>query len=316
MPRAFSPISNSPRVMWRLRGRYGQQAVERLLDAAHAVMSHGVHRHPRKRRPDLVSEERREAERRRHRSRSIATSGAPFRAPSVGCRDGSNSRRSAARSKLPQENILYFLEKAAPRLKPWQREILRIVRHIAQYFYPQKQTKVMNEGCATYSPPPIMTALHDAARSPTAPFSSSCSRTPCDPSSRSSTISISGGINPYALGFAMMQDIDRICVDPTEEDHAGSPRLPAMATHGARSSKWANYRDESFVSQFLSPSLIREWRMFHLMDDAEEPELLVSAIHDDGAIVASGACWRSNMTWLARSRHRGCRCRPRGAIAA
>ncbi|MFX5825182.1 SpoVR family protein, partial [Acinetobacter baumannii] len=37
---------------------------------------------------------------------------------------------------LPQENLLYFLEKSAPRLAPWQRELLRIVRHIAQYFYP------------------------------------------------------------------------------------------------------------------------------------------------------------------------------------
>ena len=46
---------------------------------------------------------------------------------------------------LPEENILYFLEKNAPLLRPWQREILRIVRLISQYFYPQKQTKVMNE---------------------------------------------------------------------------------------------------------------------------------------------------------------------------
>ena len=49
----------------RCEERYGQAAVERLLDAAHALMSHGVHRYPRKRRPDLLSEERREAERRR-----------------------------------------------------------------------------------------------------------------------------------------------------------------------------------------------------------------------------------------------------------
>ncbi len=49
-----------------------------------------------------------------------------------------------------EENILYFLEKTAPRLAGWQREVIRIVRLIAQYFYPQRQTKMMNEGCATY----------------------------------------------------------------------------------------------------------------------------------------------------------------------
>src|SRR3546814_8340102 len=62
---------------------------------------------------------------------------------------------------LPQENILYFLEKSAPLLQPWQREILRIIRLIAQYFYPQMQTKVMNEGCATYCHYRIMTRLHE-----------------------------------------------------------------------------------------------------------------------------------------------------------
>ena len=65
---------------------------------------------------------------------------------------------------LPQENILYFLEKSAPRLKPWQRELLRIVRHIAQYFYPQRQTKVMNEGAATYVHYRIINRLHEQER--------------------------------------------------------------------------------------------------------------------------------------------------------
>ena len=45
---------------------------------------------------------------------------------------------------------------------------------------------------------------------------------------------------------------------------------------------WANYRDESFVSQFLSPRLMRQWRMFQLHDDPEiEEGILVSAIHDE-----------------------------------
>ncbi len=63
--------------------------------------------------------------------------------------------------KLPEENLLYFLEKKSPILRPWQREILRIVRNVAQYFYPQRQTKVMNEGCATFVHHYIMTELHD-----------------------------------------------------------------------------------------------------------------------------------------------------------
>ncbi|MEL0606618.1 SpoVR family protein, partial [Pseudoalteromonas undina] len=50
----------------------------------------------------------------------------------------------------PQENILYFIEKNEPLLESWQREEIRIVRKISQYFYPQKHTQVMNEGWATF----------------------------------------------------------------------------------------------------------------------------------------------------------------------
>ena len=63
--------------------------------------------------------------------------------------------------KLPEENLLYFLEKYSPALKAWQREMLRIVRNLAQYFYPQRQTKVMNEGCATFVHYTIMNLLYD-----------------------------------------------------------------------------------------------------------------------------------------------------------
>ena len=44
---------------------------------------------------------------------------------------------------------------------------------------------------------------------------------------------------------------------------------------------WANYRDESFVEQFLSPKLMRDMRLFALHDNAADPALSVSAIHDE-----------------------------------
>ena len=45
---------------------------------------------------------------------------------------------------------------------------------------------------------------------------------------------------------------------------------------------WANYRDESFISQFLSPRLMRQMRMFHVHDDpAESDGIRVEAIHDE-----------------------------------
>ena len=61
----------------------------------------------------------------------------------------------------PQENILYFVEKFSPKLETWERELVRIVRKLSQYFYPQAQTKVMNEGWATFWHYTILNRLHE-----------------------------------------------------------------------------------------------------------------------------------------------------------
>ena len=205
----------------RCEERYGQAAVERLLDAAHALMSHGVHRYPRKKRPDLRSEERRERERQLHQEQTYNDIWRTLPGKKRGQGKKPDEQHLRALLELPQENLLYFLEKTAPRLKPWQREILRLVRHIAQYFYPQRQTKVMNEGCATYCHYAIMTRLHDQGRISDGSFleflqsHTNVVRQPefDDPHY--------GEINPYALGYGMMRDIERICLNPDER----GPRL-------------------------------------------------------------------------------------------
>jgi stage V sporulation protein R len=260
--------------------RHGQLAVERVLDAAHALMNQGVHRYPRVRPRDMKEEAEREAERQAYRDRIYDDL---WRTVPVGAKAASvpSDQRRAALG-LPQENILYFLEKTGPRLESWQREILRIVRLIAQYFYPQRQTKAMNEGCATYTHYRIMTILHDRGWLTDGAFMEfiqSHTNVVYQPTFDSGHF---GGFNPYALGFGIMSDIERICMDPTDEDRdwfgdiAGA-RDPVEVLKDI----WANYRDESFVSQFLSPHLIRQWRLFQLLDRESEPDLRVEAIHDE-----------------------------------
>ncbi|MBV8869212.1 MAG: SpoVR family protein, partial [Acetobacteraceae bacterium] len=262
--------------------KYGEAAVERLLDSAHALMSHGVHRYPRKRVADLRSEERRERERRLHEERMYNDLWRTVPGRSEQKEDHSLEERRRALLQLPQENILYFLEKTAPRLQPWQREVLRIVRQIAQYFYPQSQTKLMNEGCATYVHYRIMTRLHEQgllSDGAFVEFLHSHTNVVFQPGFDDRRYS---GINPYALGFAMMEDIARICTEPTEEDREWFPAIAGTGDAMAvLRDVWANYRDESFILQFLSPRLIRHLRMFDVVDDANEPNLRVEAIHDE-----------------------------------
>ncbi|AVM74220.1 SpoVR family protein [Magnetospirillum gryphiswaldense] len=262
--------------------RHGQRAVERVLDAAHALMSHGVHKYPRKRPFDLAEDKRREKERQDwfQQNYNDLWRTLPKAGISAPVDEDLAERKHAL--GLPEENILYFLEKSAPLLAPWQREILRIVRNIAQYFYPQKQTKVMNEGCATMVHYTIANRLHEQGRIDDGTLMEILH-------SHTNVVFQPGfddprytGLNPYALGFAMMQDIARICTQPTAEDCAWFPDFAGNNDPWATlRHAWADYRDESFILQFLSPAVMRKLRLFHLHDEAEDDDMVVKAIHDE-----------------------------------
>lgn len=153
----------------------------------------------------------------------------------------------------PQENLLYFMEKNAPLLEPWQREILRIVRKVSQYFYPQKQTQVMNEGWATFWHYTILNHLYDEGKVTERfmlEFLHSHTNVVFQPPYNSPWYS---GINPYALGFAMFRDIKRICQSPTEEDKYWFPDIAGSDWLETLHFAMRDFKDESFISQFLSP---------------------------------------------------------------
>jgi spore cortex formation protein SpoVR/YcgB (stage V sporulation) len=263
--------------------RHGQDAVEAVLDAAHTLMNQGVDRTPKVRRSVSA------AERDRRMARRYAETEAQYdvlwstlpgdRAPRTA---DPEAEREAGDLGLPEENILYFLEKHAPRLQPWQRELIRIVRHLAQYFHPQRQTKLMNEGCATFVHYEILATMHARGQITDGAMLEALH-------SHSSVVAQPGydhpyysGLNPYALGYAMMRDIKRICERPTDEDRAWFPDFAGCGdAMGVLRRVWADYRDESFVAQFLSPRVIREMRLFACLDDSAAREVEITAIHDE-----------------------------------
>ncbi|HLG87092.1 MAG TPA: SpoVR family protein [Alphaproteobacteria bacterium] len=265
----------------RCEDKYGEAEVEKVLDAAHALMAQGVNRYPRKKAFDLRDEEKRARERAEEAERSHNELWRTL--PRSGTKPQQNATEAERRKLLglPEENVLYFLEKTAPALKTWQREIIRIVRQIAQYFYPQKQTKMMNEGCATFVHYHVMNRLHDIGflnDGAMLEFLHSHTGAVFQPEFDHRGYS---GINPYALGFGMMQDIQRVCTEPTDEDREW---LPEIAGQGdwveVLKDAWANHRDESFIRQFLSPELIRKMKFFNVYDDSVS-DLIVKAIHNE-----------------------------------
>ena len=265
--------------------RYGQEAVETVLDAAHALMNQGVSRDLRPRTRNVAKREREKAERRR--AHEEATYDDIYRTlPEITkepvTAESADSRNEQRRLGLPEENLLYFLEKNAPKLEDWERELLRIVRLLAQYFYPQRQTKMMNEGCATFVHYEILNRLYERGQltdGTMLEFLHSHSSVVFQPSFNDRRFS---GINPYALGFAMMNDIRRICTEPTAEDRDWFPQIAGCEDWmGTLREGWAHYRDESFILQFMSPKLMRDFRLFAVSDDAKDPAMAVAAIHDE-----------------------------------
>ena len=265
--------------------RYGLDEVEAVLDAAHALQSQGVFRYGR---PPKPSAEERKAMMAMREAYETGQSALDIWTDAVMDlkRDADDPREAAEAARrrtmnLPQENLLYFLEKHSPALEPWQREILRIVRMLAQYLYPQKQTKVMNEGCATFVHYYIINALYDQGlitQGALMEMLHSHTNVVMQPEFDDPRF---GGINPYALGFAMMEDIRRICEHPTDEDKDWFPEFAGNpAWRGVLREAWASYRDESFIQQFLSPHLIRKFKLFTLTDDEDHPKMVISQIHN------------------------------------
>jgi stage V sporulation protein R len=182
----------------------------------------------------------------------------------------------------PQENLLYFIEKNAPLLEPWQREVVRIVRKVGQYFYPQRQTQVMNEGWATFWHYTLLNHLYDEGLVSDGfmiEFLQSHTNVIMQPSF---DVPYYQGINPYALGFAMMRDIRRICEEPTDEDRYWFPDIAGGNWLQVLDFAMHNFKDESFIAQYLSPRLMRELHLFAVRDDDREETLEITAIHEEG----------------------------------
>ncbi|MEM7078252.1 MAG: SpoVR family protein [Pseudomonadota bacterium] len=256
--------------------RYGLQQVERTLDSCHALMHYGVDRYQRPSPVSAETEKRLQEERAEYVQRNVNDlwRTLPNSAPS-------GTVEEVRFPQEPQENLLYFIEKNAPLLEPWQRELVRIVRKIAQYFYPQRQTQVMNEGWASFWHYTLLNELYARGRVTDgfmleflSSHTSVLTQLPYDHPGYN-------GINPYALGFAMFTDIRRICEAPTDEDRRWFPDFAGGDWHSVLDWAMRNFKDESFVLQFLSPKVMRDLKLFSVLDDDRQEKILIEAIHDE-----------------------------------
>lgn len=256
--------------------KYGYEAVENVLDACHMIMNYGVDKYKK---PSKISpQEEQERLKKKIEDDRILVNDLWRTIPT----DKEKREKKNRFPSQPEENILYFIEKNSPKLKEWQKEIVRIVRKVSQYFYPQGQTKVINEGTATFSHYEIINKMYDEGYLTDgfmAEFLHNHSNVIFQPGFDSKYFS---GINPYTLGFNIFKDLKRMSLEPTKEDKEW---FPDIAGKGDWASTFRyiveNFKDETFVLQYLSPKVIRDMKLFEISDSSKNHFYLVNSIHDE-----------------------------------
>ena len=259
---------------------YGEDEVEKLIDSCHALQYHGVNTYKkkvihRKKKDDEIVEDD-DLDLKVNFSRLLDKT---ITVP--------KPEEKMTKPKSNKDNILYFIEKNSPALPEWKKEIIRIVRTIAQYFYPQMITKVVNEGYASYTHYRIMKRLHEKGLITDGSWLEFVL-------SHTNVVAQSGvaygqfrSWNPYALGFAIFQDIERICTNPTQEDKEYFPSLIGQDSITATNEAMSSYNDSGFINQYLSPKVMRDFKMFSIFDKEKNgKQYLVNAVTDDSGYTA------------------------------
>jgi len=167
----------------------------------------------------------------------------------------------------PDEDLLLFVRDHNPFLQEWEKDLLTIVHEEAQYFIPQIETKIMNEGWASFWHKRILDALelpqelhlefvvrHNQVVRP-----------------------IPGQLNPYHLGLKLWEDIERRGDQPTPEEKENLP--PGKTGRDLLFQTREVDRDASFLRRWLHERLMRDLDLFRY--EAKGDDLVVSEVSDE-----------------------------------
>ena len=269
----MNELKHSKRFIKECELKYGPQRVERVLDSAHALSMNGIDKYKRRRiarASDVAEKQQLRAQYEQESYDPVLDKLMPKRTMHA------DMDRPQFEWPFPEENILYFIEKHAPKLAQWEREIIRIVRKSSQYFYPQMMTKVMNEGWASFWHYTLMEDLYDEG------YIGEGSMLEFYDSHTSVCCQYDGAaLNPYVMGFNIFMDLRRACENPTEEDYkylplvAGKPWLETL--------KWVcnNFKDSDFILEFLGPNVIKKLKLFCVQDDNDKDKFEIMGIQSD-----------------------------------
>lgn len=238
---------------------YGTHAVESFIDAVLGIQEHidsnvvKPRNLDKERYMELKQRELREAQPRE-----------PGRYDDLWELDNRDSSSKASRSKSslhelaslpfppePEKDIVWFIQQFSTVLEDWQRDIMSMLRDEMLYFWPQIETKIMNEGWASYWHQRIIREL-DLTSDETIEYAKLNSSV-VQPSRHS--------LNPYYLGIKLFEDIEKRWDNPTKEEQERYGRQP-----GQGRAKIFEVRelesDQSFLRNYLTKKLTEELDLY------------------------------------------------------
>ena len=250
--------------------RYGQDEVERVIDACHAIKSHGVDKYRRKHTSRTTGEqlamEILRADEQRQKELDIILQRTTIVEPA-----GEPTPEEVER----EENLLYFIMKNSPSLPTWKREIIRIIYKVSQYFYPQSMCQTVHEGMATFCHHFIMTRLEEKGLITSdayMAFLQSHSGVVYQPTYKDKWYK---GFNPYALGYNIFKDVARAAQNPDDEDREWIPSVCGMKWQDAIKMGASEFRDDGFIMQMMSPKVIRQMGLFSIEYKENSPTTVI-----------------------------------------
>ncbi|HFF3189089.1 stage V sporulation protein SpoVR [Bacillus cereus] len=174
----------------------------------------------------------------------------------------SNVRKKKKIPPQPEKDLLLFIEEYSRELEDWQRDILTMMREEMLYFWPQLETKIMNEGWASFWHQRILREM-DLTSDEAIEFAK-LNAGVVQPSKTS--------INPYYLGIKMFEDIEERYNNPTEEmkRRGVKPESGRDKIFEVREIEW----DVSFLRNYLNKDLVMREDMYLFQRQGKEYKVI------------------------------------------
>ncbi len=236
---------------------HGRKVVEEFLDAVLSIEEH-IDPHFFIRRESDYEDKKTDARKKEGRYDDLLTKSELGEDQSPPTASEERARRSKVR--LPEKDIVYFLMKNSPALEEWQRDVMSMLHDEMEYFVPQMQTKIMNEGFASYWHSRIMREM-ELSDSEHIEFAEL----------HSGVVSPhKGQLNPYYLGYKIFEDIEKRWDDPTDEEREKFNRRGGEGRDKIFEVREVD-NDISFLRNYLTEELCEELDLFvfELVDDEE-----------------------------------------------